>query len=451
MFFIRSPNESSIFGQAIGPFFMLNFARLCFAAVLFSGSFAAVAQIDTLRVVSYNLTNYGNNVTGCTAANNGLTIKNPEFKTIMKHLMPDILGVCEMNTNPAIATSFLNNVLNTDGISYYKRSNIQPETAGSTITSMLFFNQQKLTLHSQSFAPTLYRLAHHFRLYCNTAGLATGDTIWLNIIACHLKAGNTTPDAADRATMAATIRTYLNSFPRKENFMIMGDFNTYRASEVAFVNLTAPTPSTTYQFLDPINRVGAWNTNASFADVHTQCPTSSSNGCFSGGGLDDRFDFILMNRHLLYDSAKARYIPGSYKAVGNDGNHYNKSITDSPTNNSAPSSVLASLTKASDHLPVMARLAINGVFTSASNSILALSLAIWQTEDQQLMLTGFGNSESVQGRIINLEGRMVTRFEGWARDGSIEVPITDLKAGLYVIQGLAGNGRPFYSKVLISK
>ena len=98
---------------------------------------------DTLRVMSYNLTNYGNNISPCTAANNGLTLKNPAFKTIMQHVKPDILGVCEMNTNPVVAGNFLSNVLNTDGISYYQRSAQVVEPSG-TITSILYYNGNKV-------------------------------------------------------------------------------------------------------------------------------------------------------------------------------------------------------------------------------------------------------------------------------------------------------------------
>jgi endonuclease/exonuclease/phosphatase family metal-dependent hydrolase len=324
----------------------------------------AEAQTDTIRTMFYNLTNYGNIFGGCTNANNGISIKNPEFKTIMQYAKPDILGVCEMNTNPAVAGGFLSNVLNADGITYYARSTFVPEPSG-TITSTLFYNSLKLNLHQQTTISTAYRQTFHFRLFLKTNGLANGDTIWLNVLVCHLKAGNTTADRTDRGNMTTTIRNYLNGFSKKENCIFMGDFNLYTNSETAIQNITSAGTNPTYQFLDPLNRMGSWTGNSSFADVHTQCPRTDNNGgCYSGGGLDDRFDFLFMNRHLLNDSANLKFVSGSYQALGNDGLHFNKSITASPTNNSVPAAVLNSLFKASDHLPVFAKIRVNGTFTS---------------------------------------------------------------------------------------
>jgi exonuclease III len=391
------------------------------STLLLSGfSFLAQGQ-DSLRVMFYNLTNYGNNIAPCTAANNGVTLKNPEFKTIMQYVKPDILGVCEMNTNPAIATSFLNNVLNVDGITSYKRSNQVAESSG-TITSVLFYNSDKLVLANQAFVSTSPRLTHHFRLYCKTESLAAGDTIWVNVLAGHFKAGSTTADATERANATAAIRTYLNNFPKRENFMIMGDFNTYTSSETAFQNLVVAGTRPTYQFLDPVNRVGSWGSNAGFADVHTQCPRTDNNGgCYSGGGLDDRFDFILMNRHLLNDSNKLKYVAGTYKALGNDGQHYNKAITASPTNTSVPAAVLTSLFKASDHLPVVAKLRVGGTFTQVFEPTLVPRLELVRRGDRVEVL-GLADGKTLEWEVLDLSGRLLRSGTAVLEEGSFPMP-----------------------------
>lgn len=391
------------------------------STLLLSGfSFLANAQ-DTLRVMSYNLTNYGNNLAPCNSTNNGVTLKNGRFKVIMKYVKPDILGVCEMNTNPALANGFLNNVLNVDGVSSYRRSNQVAEPSG-TITSVLYYNSDKLVLASQAFVSTSPRLTHHFRLYCKTEGLALGDTIWVNILAGHFKAGSTTADATERANAAAAIRTYLNNFPKRENCMIMGDFNTYTSSEAAFQNLIVAGTRPTYQFLDPVNRVGSWGSNSGFADVHTQCPTTGTNGgCFSGGGLDDRFDFILMNRHLLNDSNKLKYIAGTYKALGNDGQHYNKSINAAPTNTSAPAAILDSLVKVSDHLPVLARLRVNGVFTSVSGTKGVPRLELMRRGDRVEVL-GLADGKTLEWEVLDMSGRLLRSGTAVVEEGSFAMP-----------------------------
>lgn len=416
-----------------------HFFQVLFFCLLFS---AQAQPSDTIRVMSYNLTNYGNNINPCTAANNGLTLKNPAFKTIIKHINPDILGVCEMNTNPIIAGNFLSNVLNTDGVNHFVRSAVATEPSG-TITSVLFYNSNKMTLAYQSKAPTQYRLTHHFRLYMKTESLAQGDTIWLNVLLCHLKAGTATSDVSDRASMALAIRNYLNAFPKKENCIIMGDFNFYRSSEAGFQTLTATSPNPVYQFQDPINRVGSWTGNSSFADVHTQCPRTDNNGgCYSGGGLDDRFDFILMNRHLLNDSAGIRFIPGSYKVPGNDGQHYNSSINSSPVNSSAPAAVISALYLASDHLPVQADLRVAGNFiTTSARSKSGSDRFRMEYRDGALFSPELFEGEEIHLSVFDMQGKTI--FSGIRQceaGGEIAVP-TPIGPGLKTLRISRRNGQ----------
>ena len=413
-------------------------------------SAASGAQpLDTIRVLSYNLTNYGNNISPCTAANNGLTLKNPAFKTIAKYVKPDIFGVCEMNTNPLIASSFLSNVLNTDGVNYFTRSAQVTEPAG-TITSVLFYDSRKMVLAYQSKAPTQYRLTHHFRLYMKTDGLAQGDTIWLNVLLCHLKAGTASSDVSDRASMALAIRNYLSSFPKKENCLIMGDFNVYRSSEAAFQTLTAASPNPVFQFQDPINRVGSWTGNASFADVHTQCPRTDNNGgCYSGGVLDDRFDFILMNRHLLNDSAGMRYISGSYKAIGNDGQHFNSNINSSPANTSVPAAVLSALYLASDHLPVMADLRVSGSFTGLLKKSAREKKLNLEYREGRLWSEGFFSGEKISAEILDGMGRLLWQGENsCGPEGSISLPLSS-STGLRIIRIRCEDGRQGQLRLLL--
>ena len=408
--------------------------------LLFFAPFCAQAQPDSLRVMTYNLTNYGNPQTGCTSANNGPAVKNPEFKNIMKYVMPDIMSANELNTNPVLANGFLTNVLNTDGITYYKRSASVVESG--TLTSMIFYNSDKLVLAQQFSVQTTTRLTPHCRFYLKTTELANGDTIWINTLSTHLKAGTATSDQTERAAMTQTIRTYLNNWPKKENFMIMGDFNVYKSSEQAWINLTSTGTQAAFQFIDPVNRVGTWNNNASFSDVHTQCPSISGNSCFSGGGLDDRFDFMLMNRHLLNDSGKIKYVPGTYHPIGNDGQHFNKAITDAPTNNSVPATVLNSLYVVSDHLPVMAKLQVNGTFVTANHlPFLSQDLQV-RLIDHSLIFNNLGQFSEGEVSLWNMAGREIAQTHLRLENGEASWNPGTLASGIYLvhIKTNRGNG-----------
>jgi len=112
-------------------------------------------------------------------------------------------------------------------------------------------------------------------------------------------------------------------------------------------------------FYDPINREGSWNNNSSFKDVHTQSTHSSKKGCFASGGLDDRFDFIMSSESLLQGSDGMKLLTNTYHALGNDGQHFNKNINDSPTNTAAPESIINALYHMSDHLPVLTKIKVD--------------------------------------------------------------------------------------------
>jgi hypothetical protein len=90
-----------------------------------------------------------------------------------------------------------------------------------------------------------------------------------------------------------------------------------------------------------------------FANVHTQSPRVRQ----FDGGMDDRFDFVLISSYLSW-------VSGSYTAFGNDGHHFNDSINAIP--NTAVDGVTAQvLHDASDHLPVFLDLQ----FTTATSGV----------------------------------------------------------------------------------
>lgn len=78
-------------------------------------------------------------------------------------------------------------------------------------------------------------------------------------------------------------------------------------------------------------------------------------GALISGGVDDRFDFLLLSPSLMQ-----RYTAGSYTAFGNDGQHFNNSINAEPANSIVSQTVANALFDASDHLPVYLDLVFSG-------------------------------------------------------------------------------------------
>ncbi len=339
--------------------------------ILFTISLSFTQAQDTLQVMQYNLLNYGNYFGDCTTSSNNVNTKNVHLRTIIDYVKPDIFAVNELSDDISYHQMILNQVLNIDGENKYRKG-VSFNYADSYIVNMLYFNSEKLALYQQDVVLASYRDIDVYTLYYKAADLAqTKDTIFLTCFVAHLKAGNSDSDATSRAGMVANVISYIRTHDLSENLLFMGDFNIYTSSEQAYINMTYTYNGVRY-FYDPLNREGDWNNNSSFSDVHTQSTHGNNVDCFSSGGLDDRFDFIMATEAVLEGSNGVKMIPGSYQVLGNDNQHFNKSITDDPVNTSAPSDIIESLYGMSDHLPVLTKLEFDATLgTNEQNSNIA--------------------------------------------------------------------------------
>lgn len=415
-----------------------NIFGLLFLSLIFSTSFAQ----DTIRVMQYNLMQYCDYYGTCTSANNNLDTKAANANIIINYAQPDIITVEEMGSNMTYVNHFLNNALNIGGVNYWKNGPLTNASGGS-IANMIYYDSRKFTLKESIFVQTAVRDFNIYRLYYNTPDLANGDTTFFIPIIGHLKAGTT--DSVARNTQVAALMSRLNSWNVADNYILNGDFNIYSSNEPAYkqlLNFTNPL----VRFYDPINKPGNWNNNYSFASVHTQS-THTSGDCFSTGGMDDRFDFILTSSNVLngYDNVKA--ITSSYKALGQDGNRYNGTIT-SPTNSVVPSNVATALYNQSDHLPVLMDFqiyfpsCITGIQEVTKSSV-ELNVTNPVTETLQFSYRSKA-VENISMTIIDLNGRVILQNE--LNQTSIEetfsLPVASLPSGLYFLhlkspQGMA--------------
>lgn len=294
---------------------------------------------DTLTIMSYNILNYPlSNAT-----------KADTLKPIIKAVNPDIFLITELTSSTG-ATTILNDALNVDGVSHYQKATYQD---GPDTDNMLFYNSDKLTLKSQYEIPTVLRNISEYVLYVDNGLLTpTSDTIFIHCYMAHLKASNTPADSIQRNQEAVTFKNYLDSKNQPiENIFFGGDFNLYTSEEAAYNTILN---GGSILLKDPINTPGEWHNNFNFRSIHTQSTRSSSIGDGgSSGGMDDRFDFIIVGEDVMNGANRLTYVPNSYIAYGNDGNHFNKSINGTPTNSVVPTNITDALYYMSDHLPVI--------------------------------------------------------------------------------------------------
>lgn len=311
-------------------------------------TFWAQSQRDTIQIVSYNLLNFPEGRNDC--SNNTVVVERADtLRKILQYLNPDIFVGCEIQTK-AGADSVLTRSLNVNGVNHYSAATFDPLQTDAPLNNQLYYNSNKLTLQYQDVIITSPRNIDHYVLYMNDPNLGVYyDTTFIEVYMCHLKAGSGTTEQATRAVQTATLMNFIAQRPSDRHHFVCGDLNIYRSSEAAYQNLISGTAA----LVDPINSPGNWNSNSSFASIHTQSTRNGQNlDCGSQGGSDDRFDHIIVSSNVMSGSDSIKYIANTYKAIGNDGNHYNKSLLESPVNTMYPDSVVRALYYMSDHLPV---------------------------------------------------------------------------------------------------
>lgn len=406
-----------------------------------------VAQ-DTIRVTHYNLLNYGINISGCTSSNNNIDHKDQWLSLIVNYVRPDIFTVNELgigpSSDPAVnANRILNRVLNLHGRNHFSAAGFT-NIRGSNIVNMLYFNHNKFTLHSQSVVTSLTRDINLYRLYYNNwPGLAAGDTTFLTALVAHFKAGSTEADLARRANEASEVMAYLDSRNIRGNVMFLADFNMKSAYEQAFQTLTQYHEAI-YRFHDPVNVPGNWFNNHLVAKYHTQSTRTVFHNCFIAGGLDDRFDMILLSRSLLLGDQGLRYVSGSYKVTGQDGHRLNESLI-SPANNSAPGTLIDALYNMSDHLPVSLQLVTRKLPpTPDAISDQGVRILFNNPVSNILNMQLFGLSGLANISIYAVSGTMVYSTQpGFIYDGiQLQINLSNLVQGIYIIRVESESNKP---------
>ncbi len=406
---------------------------------------SALAQ-DTLTVMQYNLLYYGNYNSGfadCYETNNNTQRKDECIRTIVDFVKPDIFTVCEFGATQQLQNNFLRHNLNINGADYWQSDNII-NIAGSNIINHIFFDSRKMGLKRHVALRTNPRDTDIYELYLKTPSLAAGDTIRLVCIVAHPKAGM--GYESDRRALMQIAMDYVNQNYPTDNVLIMGDFNMYGASEPGYRLLTQTYSNPSICFMDPlalVGGVGEWNNNSQFAPFHTQSTRSYSDECFSSGGLDDRFDFILMADEIAFSYNHMRYVQGSYHAVGNDGYHFNMSVNQN-YNSSVPADVAEALYDSSDHLPVTMKIAVDVHLGVDDNETQNLYATVAPNPASDKAVVHFFNPSQglVQFEMYSLQGQLMQHESAEFSEGSqqFELSFHDLTKGFYLLRVVHSDG-----------
>lgn len=299
-----------------------------------------VATLDasTTRFLTYNILNYSDD-----------SSREENYISILELIEPNLIVAQEIISQTGY-DNFKNHVLEVLEPSSWLGAPFINQTAQQDIA--LYFKHEDFTYINTNAINTAQssgtRDVIEWTMMHNQSGIE------FNIYGVHLKASSGTSNAAQRLEEVTILRNHLNNLNPNSKFIVAGDFNIYSnnsTSEPAFDMLTSEGENSQGQLFDPINRIGNWHNNSSFADVHTQSPRTTQFGGGANGGMDDRFDWLFISESMLSTDSDVHYMEDTYEVLGNDGNHFNDAINNG--NNSAVSNEIANaLHSASDHLPV---------------------------------------------------------------------------------------------------
>lgn len=313
----------------------------------------------TVKTMFYNLLNYDSDFNSQN--------RTPYLSTILQNVQPDLFMVCELKNETASNYLFNNAVLpnNTD----FKKAEFRYSNSAATgLLQMVYYNSKKLILESSNVVPTNIRDINHYTFKLNTEN-ADIEPITLEVFVTHLKASSGNTNREKRLNSIQDFNNYLEKFREDANIIFAGDFNFYTSNEEGFQELIDP--NNAIQIVDPVNRLCPvfpddnkdyfdddynstyfWN-NSSFADVHSQSTRNSQvNGDGAGGGMDDRFDFIMMSKNFT-TSSDFYYVNDSYKTIGNNGNCYNSYVSNTNCTGTFSQELRNALYNFSDHLPIV--------------------------------------------------------------------------------------------------
>ena len=360
-------------------------------------------------------------------------MKDAYLRTLIEYVKPDIFTVNEMSYLDSYQIRVLNNVFGEMGYAHFEMAEA-PNLAGASIVNQLYYNSDDLVLKSQEVAQEHIRDINVYNLYPKTAGLANGDTTFLYCIVAHLKSSDGSQNEAERLIMVDNTLNYLEENGSIGNYLFMGDFNFYESSESGFQRMITNNDPV-FKFYDPVNASGDWHNNGAFREVFTQSTRTESN-CGANGGMDDRFDFIMINEVLNNQAANMHYLEDSYWALGQDGQRLNGSISD-PPNTSLPAYMIDVLLGMSDHLPVIMDLVIDEVqaideanFTSAMD--VTYSNPVSNVLNLRVDTDTFGMAElmivSLSGSIVHHERIMLNRKT------SMSISLDSIPSGMYFLR-----------------
>lgn len=392
--------------------------------LLFTGF--ASAQ-DRLKIAFYNLFEYPEYIP---------TNRAPILKNILSDIDPDLFLVCELLTEEG-ADDILYNAMDYDTDRNFARAPFLPnQSSNSDMQQLLFYDEDIWELLSTELLNTNYRDINKYKLQLQT----TDDTnpVYVYAFITHLKSSPGLANRLIRLEMVETLTAHLSYIEPDAFVLFAGDFNLYSSEEEAYQELL--NNQNNIVFMDPINSPGEWHENEDFSYLHTQSTRVSNVGFGTGasGGMDDRFDFIMLSENFFEDNPDLKYVTDSYLPYGNNGNCYKLDIHDPDCTGIYSQETREWLYMMSDHLPVVLELETQqDLLNSPTYNTTTTSPKIKTNPVKDNLLIHIPNVPThhpFRIKIFNALGKTLIDLPIQATNSELSLPIEHLASGLYFVQ-----------------
>lgn len=391
-------------------------------ALLQSSAFAQTS----IKVLSYNILNY---------PQGEIPNREDTLALILDYVQPDLFLIQELKSEEGYNTIY--NSCFSDLQDPFAQVTYVPQNSnpGSSwpLQQSLIYNERLFGLAEEGIRTSPIRDMNRYKLYLKDEAHLLGDTTFLYVFVAHLKSSQGSENEQLRLEMMEAFTAYFNTLPADALAIFGGDFNLYSSDEPAYQLLLSP--NNLLQWQDPINAPGVWsNGNYPFKQILTQSTRSSSIfGDGAGGGMDDRFDFIMATDALMNSISPIHYTPNSYLALGNNGSCYNQNITDCDEDNEVPMYILNALYHMSDHLPVVMELqsdlALNSsdITQKKENKIIGSTLQYGEACFNLVC----EKSAFVKFAVIDASGRFVYENEQLVNAPRSSIRLPEMNPGVY--------------------
>ena len=314
-----------------------------------------------IKAMMYNVLNYSDSEVSRN--------KTPFLSTILDEVEPDLFMVCEMIDEIGSNYLFENEIIPYNE-NFQKAPFEENQSGNYSLQQMVYYNSKKLILEETRVITADTRDINQYTFKINTEN-ALSNPIRMEVFVTHLKASTGSSNRQRRLNSIQSFVSYTNNIADDSYVLFAGDLNFYTSNEEGYQHLIddrnpivmidpidRPTPNFPddgVDYYENYNSTYFWN-NSSFRDIHSQSTRTSNNGLIddsgSTGGLDDRFDFIMMSENFNM-STDLYYINDSYQVIGNNGNCYNSFINNPNCSGGYSQTLRDALIEFSDHLPVV--------------------------------------------------------------------------------------------------